>query len=513
MSDDDRPSEPSSTSTGVANSVPFLPGYAFKTPESVKLAKNGVENWKIWKQLYKHYCVVTNAAAQSPDSQKSLLISTMGLEALQIYNGCDPVDTDMAENILTKLDAHILGDTNETFQRYKFNTCVQKHDESIDDYLASLKTLAKTCNFCECLKTSLLRDRIVLGVTDDSTRKRLLQKGNLTLKKALDICRSHEKTADQLKFIAGKEEVHRLNSTQQQRNKPHQTQTGKRNFPADPAKPPVLRLPPSCKFCGISHILKKEFCKVWGQRCNKCKELNHFARCCPNSTHKPHLHGVDGENSSESDSSTEMVFVLSAESVNSSGPIYAEMELKDRNVKFQVDCGATVNVISQKYFSEESLEKSDTKLTMYNKTTLKPLGKCRIIMRNPANRKKYNVLFEVVKEDLTPLFSRRAAERMKLITVNYDEFMQVHSIDQESPVFLARYKPVFEDNVVGQLPGKVHLKIDSDAKSVQCPPRRVPIAVKPDLENLVNLGVLKPVTEPTEWCSQISVQKKKNGKL
>ena len=70
---------------------------------------------------------------------------------------------------------------------------------------------------------------------------------------------------------------------------------------------------------------------------------------------------------------------------------------------------------------------------------------------------------------------------------------------------------------MGQLPGKVHLKIDSDAKPVQCPPRRVPIAVKPDLEkeleNLVNLGVLKPVTEPTEWCSQISVQKKKNGKL
>ena len=150
---------------------------------------------------------------------------------------------------------------------------------------------------------------------------------------------------------------------------------------------------------------------------------------------------------------------------------------------------------------------------MYNKTTLKPLGKCRIIMRNPANGKKYNVLFEVVKDDLTPLLSRRAAEQMKLITVNYDEFMQVHSVDQESPVFLARYKPVFEDNVVGQLPGKVHLKIDSDAKPVQCPPRRVPIAVKPDLEkeleNLVNLGVLKPVTESTEWCSQISVQKRK----
>ena len=96
-------------------------------------------------------------------------------------------------------------------------------------------------------------------------------------------------------------------------------------------------------------MLKKEFCKAWGQRFNKCKELNHFAQRCPNSTHNPRLHCVDGENGSESDSSTEMVFVVSAESVNSvsSGPIFAEMELKDRNVKFQVDCCATVNVISQ----------------------------------------------------------------------------------------------------------------------------------------------------------------------
>ena len=192
MSDEESPPPQQATTSGAASTgpvfAPFSPGYAFKPPEPVKLAKNGTENWKIWKQLYKHYCVVTNAGSQSPDFQKSLLISTMGLEVLQIYNGCDPADTDTAENILTRLDAHILRDTNQTFKLYKFNTRAQKLDESIDDYLASLKTLAKTCNFCECLKTSLLRDRIVLGVIHEPTRKRLLQEGKLTLKKALDIC-------------------------------------------------------------------------------------------------------------------------------------------------------------------------------------------------------------------------------------------------------------------------------------------------------------------------------------
>ncbi len=43
--------------------------------------------------------------------QKSLLISVMGTEALQIYNGSDPLETDSAKDIIRQLDSHILGQT------------------------------------------------------------------------------------------------------------------------------------------------------------------------------------------------------------------------------------------------------------------------------------------------------------------------------------------------------------------------------------------------------------------
>ena len=56
---------------------------------------------------------------------------------------------------------------------------------------------------------------------------------------------------------------------------------------------------------------------------------------------------------------------------------------------------------------------------MYNKTNIQPVGKCQIVIRNPVNRKKYRVEFQVVSGNLNPLISRRAAEKMKLITVNY----------------------------------------------------------------------------------------------
>ena len=41
----------------------------------------------------------------------------MGIEALQKYNGIDPADTNTANDIISKLDKHILGEPNKTLER------------------------------------------------------------------------------------------------------------------------------------------------------------------------------------------------------------------------------------------------------------------------------------------------------------------------------------------------------------------------------------------------------------
>ena len=76
------------------------------------------------------------------------------MEALQVYNGYDPDENDKTYDIIQKLDVYILGEVN------KFNTRYQKKDESIDCYVASLKMIVKSCNFCDCigLKDSLICD-------------------------------------------------------------------------------------------------------------------------------------------------------------------------------------------------------------------------------------------------------------------------------------------------------------------------------------------------------------------
>ena len=71
-----------------------------------------------------------------------------------------------------KLEEFGVGETNEIYERYQFNKRDQESGESIDSYVASLRTLAKTCNYGSLLD-SLILDRIVVGIRDNDTRKRL----------------------------------------------------------------------------------------------------------------------------------------------------------------------------------------------------------------------------------------------------------------------------------------------------------------------------------------------------
>ena len=62
-----------------------------------------------------------------------------------------------------------------------------------------------------------------------------------------------------------------------------------------------------------------------------------------------------------------------------------------RETKFQVDTGATCNVIKQselsgtKYMSK--LKKTKQVLRMYNSSTLKPVGQSVVQLQNPETRK------------------------------------------------------------------------------------------------------------------------------
>ena len=107
--------------------------------------------------------------------------------------------------------------TGRGVQTYKFNTRKQKSDESIDEIVATLKTLAKSCNFCKCvnLKDSSIRDRLVLGVNNLASKARLLLERLLTLQTVSTFVGSSYNASSELKMLPCGEnnsaEIHKMN--------------------------------------------------------------------------------------------------------------------------------------------------------------------------------------------------------------------------------------------------------------------------------------------------------------
>ena len=100
--------------------------------------------------------------------------------------------------IVKKMKEYRIEECNETYERYVFNRRDQGPKESVDAYLTALQKLARTCNYGS-LTDSLIRDRMVVDINDNSASTKLLQTSKLTLGQCIDSCISLQTSASQLK--------------------------------------------------------------------------------------------------------------------------------------------------------------------------------------------------------------------------------------------------------------------------------------------------------------------------
>ena len=173
-------------------------------PEVLNLEGNVAENWRRWKQKFEIFSLASGLSRKDAKIQAATLLHVAGTDALEIYNTFNWESDDdkcKVDKITEKFDEYCNPRKNITWERHKFNTRNQQVGETIDQYVTDLKTKAQTCEFAN-LKESLIRDRIVCGIICDRTRARLLKDSELTLQKALDICRANEATASQLKTLS-----------------------------------------------------------------------------------------------------------------------------------------------------------------------------------------------------------------------------------------------------------------------------------------------------------------------
>ena len=393
----------------------------------------------------------------------------------------------------------------------------------------------------------LIRDRVVLGIQDDSVRKRLLQEPNLTLQGCLDICRAYESSKTQTQLLQGDALVAHAVSQKHQR---HWQNKGKDYGHQSGSQNNVIE----CKFCGLKHERVKEKCPAWGKQCSKCGKSNHFAKMCmssyDNSSSSSNRSGMQARRSRPpfrgaqhnvraiyEDSDDEIMVVelgenTKEENIKAVGnnnetrfqnKIMATFLIEGEPVKMQVDCGATVNVIPRKHVPLGiPIHENAKQLGLFgNKASITSVGTCKLHMMNAKNRQPCDVLFHVVNEETcVPLIGSRKAQSMNLITVQHENIASLddsQGLDKYAKTkseVVKKYQEAFSG--LGKMPGKVHLEVD-DSSPVVMPPRRVPIAVrdklKEELNRLESLGVIDQVQKPTDWVSGLVVVQKSDGRI
>jgi len=120
----------------------------------------------------------------------------------------------------------------------------------------------------------MIRDRIVIGWTDSRLQQRLLREPELTLAKAVDICRSAEVTKEQLRDIAGTTSVHQVQSTHDKHTSSRKSCNSCLHY-----RGVEMRAQHSfCGNCGQNHPPKS--CPACRQTCRACGKQNHFAKVC-----------------------------------------------------------------------------------------------------------------------------------------------------------------------------------------------------------------------------------------
>ena len=142
-----------------------------------------------------------------------------------------------------------------------FNTRAQGATEGIDVYVTELRKLARNCEFGE-LHDSIIRDRIVCGIRSNEVRKGLLKEKDLSLERAVEMCKSSEITENQAKnFVVDQDdrEVHDVKDDSKKSPGKPRGAKGKRK---------QTKKPFNCRRSG--QVYQPQKCPAFGQVCHKC---------------------------------------------------------------------------------------------------------------------------------------------------------------------------------------------------------------------------------------------------
>nr|XP_029711531.1 uncharacterized protein K02A2.6-like [Aedes albopictus] len=503
--------------------------------------------WMRWVERLENAFAIYGVV--DPAMQKNLLLHHVGSETYDI--ACDKIAPDTPRQktyaeIVDALEGFFNPQPLEISENFRFKCRRQgdsnaaSPDETVDEYLVALRRIAVTCNFGAYLETAL-RNQLVFGIKRNDIRSRLLERRQLTLQDALDIAVSMElsrKGGAEIEGNLGKQEVnamHRSTGFKGKKEKHNKINAGGKSF----SKVGQSASDSSCFRCGEkSHFANT--CRHKDTVCSFCKLKGHLAKVCmkrsasgrsdasragnkTNAAQANYLHqSGDGDDCER----TQVREVCTVDTKLGSARFWLDMRVNGKNIRFEVDTGSPVSIVSAKcrdrYFCESRMRGCTTNLVSYCGTSIDVLGIIDASVEYGSG--KVTLPLYVVDSDKHPLLGR---EWLNAIPVDWNSVLQnpdaVNEITNATSTraaalkeVLGRFPKVFDDSIGKICSVQASLPLKNNARPVFLKARKIPFnlqkTVEDELDKLEAEGVLTKVNQ-SNWATPIVPVKKSQGRV
>lgn len=393
----------------------------------------------------------------------------------------------------------------------KFYDAKQSPTESINEWLARLKSLTKNCQFAGYLE-NVIRDKFVCGLTKGVIFDRVSEmKKDAPLKECIEVAVQKELTQRQ-KTCA---EVFHLSQGRKPFNKKFAPKLRNKKAPSSSdiksvtKKDNVKNKALTCYACGErDHDFKS--CQYKKYRCKLCKQIGHLAKMCKSGQTN---HSLDVVSSEEH----EIHGLYNISDIVKNDFFLITLKLNGLLCEFEVDTGSAVSVCSEdfynKHFKSEPLHKVNTVLKTYNSELIQPLGYFVAQIEHKEKTEMCNIL--VIPNGGRPLIGRDVLNKLnpnlKSVFVN-----QLDCVTPGLQEILMNFEDIFRDELGCYKFEKINIGLKELCSPVFCKPRPVPLAFqekfKVQLNGMVVSGMLKKI-EFSQWGTPLVPVLKKDGDL
>lgn len=268
--------------------------YRMPAPMDLEVLDNLYPQWQRFKQSFKIFLSAAGLGQITETRKASILLNCIGQAAQELYFNtlltCETGDDAKASTLKSQPDANPKLDdvikafeeyfapkSNEVINTFHFNKRSQEDGESFDSFYTQIRKIAANCNFDTQLNR-MLRDRIIVGIRDHRTQQKLLEVKELTLDRAVDICRSAEMSKEHAKVLAKQPDSAGVDAVQARQPYRHSQQRQQHENKAKYSEFKNNNVSYLCKKCNTRHGPRS--CPAYGEICSNCNKPNHFKVGC-----------------------------------------------------------------------------------------------------------------------------------------------------------------------------------------------------------------------------------------